>query len=94
MSALLAKLAGLSAWLWQFYLPILRHLFVSGATALLPLALDIVRGLQNTQMSGKAKRDEALRRLGDEALRQGLDATESLLRWTIESAVQRIKLSQ
>jgi hypothetical protein len=88
----LAKVMGVSSAVWNFYGPILRQLFASGTSALLPLALDIVRSLAPLNKTGAEKRDMALKRLQTEASAVGIKAAESLLRFTIESAVQRIKL--
>jgi hypothetical protein len=92
MNAFFATLAGISLALWNFYLPLLRDIFRTGATALLPLAVEVVRTLNKTDLPSGAKRDQALLSLKREAAQQGISATESLLRWTIESAVQRVKL--
>lgn len=94
MNALLAKIVGISVSLWQFYMPLLREVFTSGAAVLLPLAVDVVRSLNATDLPSGAKRDQALLSLKRAAAAEGIRATESLLRWTIESAVQRVKLTK
>lgn len=91
MKTLLAKLMGIGASVWQFYAPILRDLFISGASSLLPIALEIVRSLADTRKSNDMKRDTAVFLLRERATAMGLQATESLIRFTIESAVQRMK---
>ena len=83
---------GIGSAVWNFYGPILRQLFVSGTSALLPLALDIVRELAATDRSSAEKRDTAIARLKTEATAVGINTTESLIRFTIESAVQRIRV--
>jgi hypothetical protein len=88
----LAKLMGIGASVWSFYGPILRNLFVTGSSALLPLALDIVRELAASDKSSAEKREFAVARLKRESTLIGVSATESLIRFTIESAVQRIRL--
>jgi hypothetical protein len=88
----LAKIMGVGSAVWNFYAPILQQLFVSGASALLPLALEIVRSLNDTRKSSDMKRDTAVFLLRERAKSLGVEATESLLRFTIESAVQRIRL--
>jgi hypothetical protein len=88
----LAKIMGVGSAVWNFYGPILRNLFVTGTSALLPLALDIVRELAATEKSSAEKRDTAIARLKTEATAVGINATESLIRFTIESAVQRIRI--
>lgn len=91
MKSLFTKLLGIPALVWNFYAPLLRHVAATGAAALLPVALDIVRSLADTNKTSSQKRDEAYRKLKSAATKQGVTATESLLRWTIESAVQRLK---
>ena len=93
MKALITKLLGISSAVWAFYAPLLKSMIVSSASALLPIALEIVRSLAQTDKSGAQKRDDALSALKAAAIRQGIDASESLLRFTVESAVQRMKVS-
>jgi hypothetical protein len=92
MKTFLAKILGVSASVWNFYAPLLKALFVTGASALLPIALDVVRNLAQTDMSGSAKREEAVGILKQAAVRQGLSVTESIIRFTVESAVQRMRV--
>lgn len=94
MKNLLAKILGLPVFVWNFYAPLLRELAVSGASALLPLALDIVRSLAATDKTGAQKRSEAVQSLKEVALARGISASESLIRFTVESAVQRINLHE
>jgi hypothetical protein len=92
MKNLLAKLAGISGTVWNFYLPLLRNLFADATVALLPIALQIVRELAQSGKSGDFKRNMAVQELTKAAKDRGIDAAESLIRFTIESAVQRVKL--
>lgn len=94
MKNLLAKLLGVPAFIWNFYGPLLRQLVVSGTSALLPIALEIVRSLAQTDKSGTQKRAEAIESLREAALAQGIKATESVIHFTVESAVQRIKINE
>jgi vacuolar-type H+-ATPase subunit D/Vma8 len=91
MKSFLAKLAGIPSLIWNFYAPILKQIIVDGASALLPLALDIVRELADTSKTGAQKREAAVKKLTTAAVRNGIDASESLIRFTVESAVQKIK---
>lgn len=91
MKTLLAKLMGIGASIWQFYAPILRQMFVAGAGTLLPIALEIVRSLADTRKTGAQKRDTAIFLLRERATLLGVETTEALLRFTIESAVQRMR---
>ena len=91
MKSLFAKLIGVSSAVLNFYLPILRRLLASGMASLLPLALDIVRELSTSSISGNEKFSLAVGRLRDVAVARGIDAGESLIRYTIESAVQKMK---
>jgi hypothetical protein len=94
MKLFFATLLGIPSKIWAFYGPLLRELFVDAAASLLPLALDIVRELADTSKTGSQKREAAVKKLTSAALRNGVDASESLIRFTIESAVQRVKLDQ
>ena len=94
MKNLLAKLLGLPASILSFYAPLFRQLVVTGTSALLPLALEIVSSLAESNKTGAQKRTEAVNSLKKAALAQGITATESLIRFTVESAVQRIKINE
>lgn len=91
MKSLLAKLAGIPSIIWNFYAPILKQIIVEGAASLLPLALDIVRELAEADKTGAQKREAAVKALTKAAIRNGIDASESLIRFTVESAVQKVK---
>lgn len=92
MKTFIAKILGVSASVWNFYAPLLKALFVTGASALLPIALEVVRNLAQTDKSGAEKREEAVSILKQAATRQGLSVTESIIRFTVESAVQRMRV--
>lgn len=91
MTKLLAKLLGLTQSVLAFYLPILKTVIASGMAALLPVALDIVRSLADAKISNEEKCDLAVNRLREAAMRQGIEAGESIIRYTVESAVQKLK---
>jgi len=91
VSALLARVLGVSRALLEFYLPVLRRILATGFAALLPIALEIVRNLAATDKSGAEKRTQAIDALRVAAIERGLEASENLLRYTVESAVQRLK---
>jgi hypothetical protein len=92
MNALLAKLTKVPGVVWNFYLPLLKSLFADATVALLPIALSIVRELAQSSKSGDFKRNMAVQELTKAAKDRGIDAAESLIRFTIESAVQRTRL--
>jgi len=94
MKTLLTLILGIPKFVWAFYGPLLRNIAITGAATLLPAALDIVRSLAETKKTGAQKREDAVRKLRSVATQQGVDAAESLLRWTIESAVQHLKLER
>jgi len=94
MKSFFATLLGIPSKIWNFYAPILKELFVDAASNLLPLALDIVRELADTTKTGSQKREAAVKKLTSAAIRNGIDASESLIRFTVESAVQRTKIEQ
>jgi hypothetical protein len=93
MKKLFAKLLGISSSLFNFYLPIFRELVATGLAALLPIALEVVTALAKTDKTGAEKRSEALNTLRDAAIQRGINASESLLRYTVEAAVQKLKVS-
>jgi hypothetical protein len=93
MKKLFAKLLGISNSLLNFYLPIFKELLSSGMAALLPIALEVVSALALTDKTGAEKRSEAINALKDAAIKRGITASESLLRYTVESAVQKLKVS-
>lgn len=92
MKTFIAKILGISTSIWNFYAPLLKALFVTGASALLPIALEVVRNLAQTDKSGAEKREEAVSILKQAAVKQGLSVTESIIRFTVESAVQRMRV--
>lgn len=94
MKSLLAKLTGISTALLNFYLPIFKQLLASGMAALLPIATEIVRSLIDTDKTGAQKREAAVKKLTTAASELGINATESLIRLTVESAVQKLKLEE
>jgi len=94
MKTLLSKLLGLSRSVLEFYAPILRELVATGMSALLPVALEIVSSLASSAETGAKKREMAVKKLRSSATELGISASESLIRLTIESAVQRLKVSQ
>ena len=91
MKTFFAKLVGLSTAVINFYLPILKELIASGMASLLPIALELVSSLAQTDKSGAEKRSEAIGLLREAAIARGITASESLLRYTVESAVQKLK---
>lgn len=91
MKSLLARLLGLTQAVVAFYTPVLKQLVATGLASLLPVALDIVRGLADAKIPNDQKFSLALNRLKETAELNGIAATESLLRYTVESAVQRLK---
>jgi len=94
MKAFFDKILGITQSIWNFYAPLLRSLAITGTGILLPIALEIVRSLATTDKSGAEKREEAVSALKNASIKQGVDATESLIRFTIESAVQRMRLEK
>jgi hypothetical protein len=92
MKSLFAKIWGITSSVFNFYLPILKEIASSSVAALLPIALEIVQSLAETKKTGSEKRDLAVKRLTSEARKLGFSASESLIRFTVESAVQRTKI--
>lgn len=93
MKQFFAKIWGVALSVFSFYFPILKELSSAAVAALLPIALEIVQSLASTKKTGSEKREAAVKKLTAEAKKQGVSISESLIRFTIESAVQRYKLS-
>jgi hypothetical protein len=94
MKTLLSKLLGLTSSVVAFYLPILKELISSSVEDLLPLALEIVSSLADSKRTGTQKRDFAVKRLTKAASDAGISVSESLIRFTVESAVQKLKTQE
>lgn len=94
MKTWIAKLLGLTSAVWNFFWPVLRELMASGAEALLPVALEIVRSLAKADLSGEQKFTTAVDRLRSQAVEYGIDAGVSVLRFAVESAVQKMKAEE
>ena len=92
MKSFFTFLLGVPAKIWNFYAPILKVLVADAVSALLPLALEIVRELADTSKTGAQKREAAVKKLTQSAINKGIDASESIIRFTVESAVQRMKI--
>ncbi len=91
MKKFFARLAGITGAVWEFFLPVVRQIVVEGAADLLPLALDIVRALAAAKIPGEQKFALATSRLREAAINEGIEAADSLVRFAVESAVQRLK---
>lgn len=91
MKQLLAKFWGLTSSVINFYLPVLKELVANSVEDLLPIAIEIVGSLAETKKTGTQKRDIAVKRLSKAASDAGIFASESLIRFTVESAVQKLK---
>jgi hypothetical protein len=94
MKSFFAKIWGITSNVFNFFLPVLREIASSSVAVLLPIALEIVQSLASTDKTGAEKREAAVKKLATAAKKQGVAASESLIRFTIESAVQRYKLEQ
>ena len=92
MKQLFAKIWGITSSVFNFFLPILKEVASSSVAALLPIALEIVESLADTDKTGAQKREAAVKKLTLTAKKQGISASESLIRFAVESAVQRYKL--
>lgn len=92
MKSFFAKIWGVTSSVFNFFLPILKEIAASSVAALLPIALEIVESLADTDKTGTQKREAAVKKLTTAAKKQGISASESLIRFAVESAVQRYKL--
>ena len=91
MNSLLAKLTRVASAIWNFYLPLFRSESARTLAALLPLAVVVVRELAKMDVPSGDKRESAVILLKRQAIEEGLHAAESLIRYSIESAVFKLK---
>jgi len=91
MNSLLAKLTRVASAIWNFYLPLFRSESARTLAALLPLAVAVVHEMAKANMPSAGKRETAVEILKNEALVRGIEAAESLIRYSIESAVFAMK---
>lgn len=91
MNNIIARLLGIGKVIWEFFLPILRTSLQSTLTALLPIALDVVKSMASSGKNGTEKREAAVRQLQTIAVAEGINAAESAVRLAIELAVTKMK---
>jgi len=94
MKTLLAKLLGVSVNLLNFFLPIFKQVIATGVANLLPVALEIVTQLATSDMTSGDKKAAAVELLKKAAIKEGITASESIINWTVESAVQQLKATK
>ena len=86
----LAWLTGASKTVLSFLLPILATGTASLLTNLLPIAIDVVRGLADSSKSGSEKRAAAFADIKAEAVAAGITASASAINLAIELAVAKL----
>lgn len=87
----LALLTGASKSVLNFILPILKDSTAKLLADLLPIALEIVSSLANSNKSGDEKRKAAFARIQTAAKQRGVEAAGSVINLAIELAVQKNK---
>jgi len=92
MKTLLLKLLGISQPLLDFFMPLLTRQIGDSLSRLLPIALEIVAELATKKnLTNAEKRAAAVNRLTSEIKVEGIAATNSLINFAIEAAVQKLK---
>ena len=94
MKSLLAKLLGISTAVLNFFLPILKEVFAGSLERLLPIALEIVTQLATGELSGPDKKNAAVSLLEKAAIKEGINASASVLNLTVEAAVANLKANK
>lgn len=69
-------------------LPIAKQIIIG---ALKDIALEVIEELSDMNLSNEAKRKEAFVRIKDYAIKEGIEAKDSVINLVIEMAVQAIK---
>lgn len=87
----LAFLTGASKSVLNFILPILRDSTSRLLADILPIALEIVASLVDSNKSSEEKRRAAFVRIETAAKSRGIEAANSVINLAIELAVQKIK---
>lgn len=94
MKTLISKILGVPKTLWTFVWPLVTKQVGLSLTALLPIALSIVKELaENNNISNSDKRQIAFDKLTEAAKNEGMNAANSLLNLAIEMAVTNLKVS-
>jgi hypothetical protein len=91
MKAFLAKLVGVTTNVINFFLPAMRLILATGLSALLPVAIEVVRSLNDKPMSGGDKFKLAVETLKNEAIVRGIEAGTNALEIVIVSAVAKLR---
>jgi hypothetical protein len=87
----LAWLTGASKTLISFLLPILASGTSQLLTALLPIALDVVAGLADSDKTGAKKRAKAADEIKAAAIQAGIAASTKAVNLAIELALQKLE---
>ena len=87
----LAFLTGASKSVLNFILPILKDSTSKLLADLLPIALEIVASMAESNKSGSEKRNAAFHRITLAAKGRGIEAGASIINLAIELAVQKSK---
>jgi len=87
----LAKVLGVSKTLLDWIIPIVKSQFASSLEKLLPIALVVVAELAVSSLTGSQKKEEAFKRLEEEAKKEGITAGTSILNLVIEMAVAKLR---
>lgn len=91
MKAIFAKMLGISKQLLEWILTLVATQATVSLTKLLPIALAIVAELATTDLTNKQKQQEAVKKLTDAALKEGISAGLNIINLTVEMAVAQMK---
>ena len=86
----IAFLTGASKSLIEFILPVLKDSASNILSAILPIALDVVKSLQDSSKSGAEKRSEAVDKIKSAAVKEGIDASNRVINLAIELALNKL----
>ena len=91
MKTLFAKMLGISKQLLEWLLVLVSTQAARSLTVLLPIALAIVTELAVTGQTSKEKQQEAVKKLTDAAIKEGITAGLNLINLAVEMAVAQMK---
>ena len=87
---ILGWLSGSTKVVFQFLLPILADNTAKLLAALLPIALDVVTSLADSDKTGAEKRAAAVDAIKAQAIQSGINFTASAVNLAVELAVQKM----
>jgi len=91
MNAFIASILGIGKAIWPYIAPLLAKGTLSALASILPIAREAVVTLWGQDKSGTEKRQEAIAKVKEIAIAEGMRISDSIVSLSIELALQRVK---